>query len=347
MNARRDKRRRDWPLRLYEPRPGYYVWRHPNGKAYALGKVPFAHARAEAIAANAHLASQAPSLVERISGAGNTMTDLIAKMATPEKANTAKSLRSLDKQIAAKFTEPVSTITVRQVAEWIEEVQQTKARTAQALRSRLVALFGRAIALGWMESNPAAVTQAPKVRTQRPRLTLEQFRAIYERAPEAAEWLQHAMRLAIVTGADRSSIAALTRADVSDVLLVSRPKTGQRIAIPLTLRLDALGWTLADVVAHKTGVVSRYLVHHIDPHGNAPAGSPVFLDTISKAFARARDLAGVEGVTFHEIRSLCARLYAEQGNVDVQALLGHKSAEMTAVYRDPRGVEAVRVRVGN
>jgi len=36
-------------------------------------------------------------------------------------------------------------------------------------------------------------------------------------------------------------------------------------------------------------------------------------------------------------------LYAEQG-VDVQALLGHKSPDMTAVYRDVRGAEWISVR---
>ncbi|CAA7620087.1 exported hypothetical protein [Magnetospirillum sp. SS-4] len=44
--------------------------------------------------------------------------------------------------------------------------------------------------------------------------------------------------------------------------------------------------------------------------------------------------------TFHEIRSL---LYAEQG-IDAQALLGHKSPDMTALCRDVRGSEWIEIR---
>ena len=44
-----------------------------------------------------------------------------------------------------------------------------------------------------------------------------------------------------------------------------------------------------------------------------------------------------EWPSLHEVRSLSARLYHEQG-VDVQTLLGHKHAEMTDVYKDDRGL---------
>ena len=37
-----------------------------------------------------------------------------------------------------------------------------------------------------------------------------------------------------------------------------------------------------------------------------------------------------------------ARLYTDQG-INAQALLGHKTADMTAVYRDTRGAEWVEV----
>ena len=68
----------------------------------------------------------------------------------------------------------------------------------------------------------------------------------------------------------------------------------------------------------------------------------------------ARRLAGIPDVsadgkpappTLHEVRSLSVRLYDVQGGVDTQALAGHSSADMTAVYADPRGVEAVLVKV--
>lgn len=62
-------------------------------------------------------------------------------------------------------------------------------------------------------------------------------------------------------------------------------------------------------------------------------------------FAEARDEAGPACTPsrFHEIRSLAARLYVEQGT-DAQARLGHKSPDMTAVYRNARGAEWGEVR---
>ncbi|ARJ67816.1 hypothetical protein WV31_20265 [Magnetospirillum sp. ME-1] len=55
--------------------------------------------------------------------------------------------------------------------------------------------------------------------------------------------------------------------------------------------------------------------------------------------------AGKTPPTFHEIRSLAARLYTEQG-INAQALLGHKSADMTSIYRDVRGSEWIEVQTG-
>jgi integrase len=95
-------------------------------------------------------------------------------------------------------------------------------------------------------------------------------------------------------------------------------------------------------------VVSPYYLHHVQPHGNAAPGSPVFVDRISKAFTDARILAGIadeRAPTFHELRSLSKRLYDKQGGVDTQQLLGHASEKTAAIYADARGVEAVMVRV--
>lgn len=352
MNAaKRGYARRNWPRGLMEPRPGYYAWRAQDGRTLAIGRVPLAVAISESLAANQHIADQKPGLVERLAGADHTVADLLGKLDAADKANTAKSLRSLDKQIkAALGTVPVGRLSVRQIAEFVDGIRaEGKQRSAQALRSRLVTLFRRGMNLGWMDSNPAEATETKRVAVKRARLTLEQFRAIHAVAHQVSEWLPHAMMLALVTGADRSTIAGLQSDSVADgCLTYQRGKTGVWIAVPLRLRLNVLGVTLEELTRHRTGVVSRYLVHHVAVHGNAPAGSKVFTDRISKAFTAARVLAGIPeeaAPTFHEIRSLAARLYKEQGGVDVQALLGHTTAKMTEKYVDPRGVEAVRVRV--
>jgi hypothetical protein len=356
----RDRRRRDWPAGLREPRPGYFTWRHPSGKEMAIGRVTLAQAKQEAIAANEFVLSQRPSLVERLTGAGNTVGQLLDRMPEPPNKNTAKSWRSLDKKIRAAHGEmPCHALTVAHCAELIEaEIEAGHARTAQALRSRYVAVCAKGMTLGWMDANPAEPTDAGKVEVQRGRLTLEMFRAIHAKAAEVKDWLPGAMLLALVSGQDRSTIAGLRRSAIGpEFLTVQRGKTGVRIEIPLTLRLGVLGMTLADALrACDSGLraIRRdYVVHHRREFGNAPIGGKIHPDNISDSFTEARRLAGIPDVlpdgklapTFHELRSLAKRLYKAQGDVDSKALLGHLTEEMSDLYGNPRGAEAIRVKV--
>ena len=69
-------------------------------------------------------------------------------------------------------------------------------------------------------------------------------------------------------------------------------------------------------------------------------GSKIRETTIAQEFAAIRDEVGISGSnppTFHEIRSLSTRLYKEKyGEEFAQALLGHKSDKMAALYQDER-----------
>jgi hypothetical protein len=346
--ARRSRRKEQWPRGLYEPRPGYYVFRTPDGRTLPIGRVPLPVARNEALAANAKLAEQKPGLVERLSGASNTVAQLLEKMQSPTAKSTGRYYDSLDRVIVAGIgAVPCGQLDVRACAELLEAIEAPS--MVKAVRSRLSSVCKRGMQLGWMESNPAEVTAAPKYRVQRGRLTLDAFMAIYAKAPEVSEWLQQAMRLAIVTAADRSTIASMERKGLTaESLTFTRQKTGAAVQVPLYLRLDAVGWSLADVTGHRTGVVSRFLLHHVNPWANAPAGSRVHVDSITNAFTAARRLAGIHddrAPTFHEIRSLSKRLYEAQGGVDTRALLGHRSEAVAALYADPRNSEPVRVGV--
>jgi enterobacteria phage integrase len=354
MAARpRDRRRKDWPEGLREPRPGYFTWRGPNGDM-AIGRVTLNQAKQEAIAANEYVRAQKPTLLERLTGAGNTGAQLLEKMPPAVATNTAKSWRSLDKKIAAALgAKPVNQWTVKDCADLIEaEIEAGRMRQSQALRSRLDAVCKRGLQLGWMEFNPAEPTQTVEVKTKRARLTLEQFHAIHARAAEVNEWLAGAMVLALVSGQDRDTLSRLERQAVGpEFLTITRAKTRAVIEIPLALRLDALGLTLADALAAcRSNVVSkyRYVIHHALEHGNAPLGSRIHPDTFSHSFASARELAGVGGAfppTWHEIRSLAKRLYLEQGGVDTKALLGHRTERMSDLYADPRGSAPIRVKL--
>lgn len=353
MNAaRRSFKRRDWPRGLRETRPGYFSWDHPDGRCLIIGRVPLAIAKNEALAANQHVLAQRPGLLERLTGTGNTIAALLELMPKPANKNTAKSWRSLDKIIRAELgAKQCRELETRDCAGLLRKLlEQGKARTAEAVRSRLFAVCQYGQAEGWLDHNPAEPTRRPAVEVKRGRLTIDAYRSIRAQADRVNEWLGRAMDLAIVTGADRATIAKLERSDLSaDALTISRSKTGALLEVPLRIRLDVLGLELTDLARHRTGVVSRFLLHHVNQWGNAPAGSSIHPDRISHAFTEARKLAGIPdeaAPTFHEIRSLAKRLYDTQGNVDTKALLGHRTERMSELYANPRGAEAVRVRVG-
>lgn len=352
MNRPRDRRRRDWPTGLREPRPGYFTWRQPGGSEMTIGRVSLEQAKQEARAANDYVVAQKPSLLERLTGAANTVSELLERMPVSSNKNTAKTSRSLDKKIReALGPTPCHALTVAHCAELLEqELKAGRERTAQALRSRLDAVCKRGQQLGWLEFNPAEPTSSGEVKTKRSRLTLEQFHAVLEKAPEVNEWLRGAMLLALLTGADRSSLAALERSSIGpEFLTVRRGKTNVTIEIPLRLKLEALGMTVLDALAAcRSNVVSKYrvVIHHARRFGNAPLGSRVHPDNMSHSFAAARELAGIKGdnpPTWHEIRSLSKRLYKDQGDVDTKALLGHKTDRMSDMYADPRGSAPIRV----
>jgi hypothetical protein len=71
--ARRSVRRRDWPRGLAERRPGYFTWRHPDGREIAIGRVPLAVAKSEAIAANQHIADTSEARPLRQQGSGHDL----------------------------------------------------------------------------------------------------------------------------------------------------------------------------------------------------------------------------------------------------------------------------------
>ena len=160
-----------------------------------------------------------------------------------------------------------------------------------------------------------------------------------------------------MTAQRRGDVAMMLTSDVIDGhLQVDQRKSGGQtmLGIPLTLRLDAVGWSLADVIekCRTPGVPSDFLVHHRTGGASYLAGSSIDANTVTEAFAAARDKAGIEvetgrtPPTFHEIRSLAIRLYKEQyGEEFAQALAGHRNIKTTMLYADPRDTTAKRMLI--
>lgn len=358
---------KDLPPNLYrktDTRNGatYYTYRDPiSGRSFGLGKDKEAAIR-EAVAANMaeHLR---PSLGERLTAPAPAAApgELFSKWADEyaviygERGLAEASQRNVGMRIRRLVTifggMEIAAITTKDVAGYLGGLaKEGKAQMARAMRSLLRDMFMEAMAAGWTDRNPVEVTKAARVVIKRERLTLEMWRLIHAEAKQP--WLKRAMELAVLTGQRRDDVAAMLFKDDRDGHLhVIQSKTGARLRISTGLRLESVGLELGAVIKScRAGVLSRHLVHHHRTISRAKAGAPVMLDTLSKAFANARDVAaakhglvlGKNPPTFHEMRSLAARLHAEEGR-DPQRLLGHRTAKMTDLYKDSRGAEWIDV----
>lgn len=252
------------------------------------------------------------------------------------------------------------------------EVFTNSGRKAHAvnLMKLLIDVGDVAVTSGRLDVNPFEKLDLAKPDVKRSRLSLEEFKRIYAKAASMQPWVQNSMALALVSGQRLSDIEAAQFPKFHDGawhLIQLKGSKPTQVRIPFTLGLNVLGWTLGDVVKRcRDKVVSKHLIHHVRHLGDAKPGMAVAQKRISSAFSEARDLAGIvcaEGktpVTFHELRSLAQRLYRAQkqetesfmgkmteedeaewtevdaAEVNTQTLLGHKQAQTTEIYNDPR-----------
>lgn len=266
------------------------------------------------------------------------------------------SIKALENLLGAET--PIGEISVRNIVNALESYND-RPRMKQSLRSAAIEIWKDAIQEGWVTDNTPAKTRSVTVEVKRSRLSLDDFNKIHAVALDLKDiWIARAMEMALVTAQRREDIAAMefkqfkesTAWCEQDALCVIQGKTGSRVRIPFDIGVNGL--TLGGVVKScRNAVVSRWLIHHLVKRTHSSPGDQVWVDTISRRFADARDIAGVSGEpgkeppTFHEIRSLAIRLYADKYSQDfAQALAGHKDASTTAIYRDSRGSEWVQVR---
>ncbi|MBU0538529.1 MAG: tyrosine-type recombinase/integrase [Gammaproteobacteria bacterium] len=212
--------------------------------------------------------------------------------------------------------------------------------TARRVLIEAVDIFNEAILAGVIDTNPAIHIKQMPARIKRQRLTLEQWQAMYWRSVDHnVVWLPKLLLLALATGQRRADLQKLRFDDVwDDHLHVIQQKTGTRLALPLTLRLDAIEWTLGDVIksCRNYAPTGKTLLRK-------PNGKPPGLASLSARFEECFDSVYPEWPedgtqpSLHECRSLAERLYRAQG-IDTQTLLGHKHQSMTDKYNDDRGL---------
>lgn len=358
-----------YPLYSRKVNKVYWRYKHPiTGKFHALG-TDEAEAIAIATEANTRLAEQRSRQMMAISDkiatskgkaiTANTWLDRYWKIQGERlnsgdiKLNTykqkAKPVALLRERVGMKL---ISAVDVRDIAEILEAyISDGQPRMAQVIRSVLIDVFKEAQHYGEVPPgyNPALATKQPRRRITRQRLNLEEWQKIFDIADANHKYMGNAMLLALVTGQRLGDISNMKFSDIwDDHLHIVQEKTGSKIAIPLALRLNAINWSLREVVAQcRDYAVSPYLVHFFRATSQAERGAQVKSNTITMNFSKARDKAGIDWgdgtpATFHEQRSLAERLYEAQG-VDTQKLLGHKSPNQTARYHDDRGKEWIKI----
>lgn len=352
-----------YPLYSRKVNKVYWRYKHPvTGKFHALGTNE-AEAIAIATEANTRLAEQRTRQILAISDriatskgkAITTSTWLDRYQAIQDdrlksgdiRLNTykqkAKPVSLLRERAGMKL---ISAVDVRDIAQLLEEyISAGQPRMAQVVRSVLIDVFKEAQHYGEVPPgyNPALATKQPRRKITRQRLSLEEWQKIFDIADASHRYMGNAMLLALVTGQRLGDISKMKFSDIwDDHLHVIQEKTGSKIAIPLSLRLNAINWNLRDVVARcRDYAVSPYLVHFFRSTSQAERGAQVKSNTLTMNFSKARNLAGIDWskgspATFHEQRSLSERLYKEQG-IDTQKLLGHKTQRQTDRYHDDRG----------
>lgn len=352
-----------YPLYSRKVNKVYWRYKHPvTGKFHALGTNE-AEAIAIATEANTRLAEQRTRQILAISDriatskgkAITTSTWLDRYQAIQDdrlksgdiRLNTykqkAKPVSLLRERAGLKL---ISAVDVRDIAQLLDEyIAAGQPRMAQVVRSVLIDVFKEAQHYGEVPPgyNPALATKQPRRKITRQRLSLEEWKKIFDIADARHRYMGNAMLLALVTGQRLGDISKMKFSDIwDDHLHVVQEKTGSKIAIPLSLRLDAINWNLGDVVARcRDYAVSPYLVHFFRTTSQAERGAQVKSNTLTMNFSKARDFAGIDWgdgspATFHEQRSLSERLYKEQG-LDTQKLLGHKTQQQTDRYHDDRG----------
>lgn len=349
----RHPRNRQLPDNLRE-RDGYYSYRHPLTKQErGLGRD-----RLEAIKlarrANEALRelTEGPSIEDWVRGQPaktwgawvDRFKAILAKrrLADKTRVNYGQLMKRLE--IAWPRDRAIESIDVAAVAEELKPlVDAGKERTAMHYRQFLVDCFDEAMAEGWRKENPAKATRSVEVKTKRARLDLDTLQRIL--AGKLTVWMRNAILLAVVTGQRREDITHALRRDIREgYWWCEQKKTGERIAIPLSLRLDAIAMSLHEVVeaCKATHILSHYLIHQTRHMERSRRGDSLNVATISRGFADAVkalgiDWQGKQPPSFHELRSLSKRLYDAQGGVDTKQLLGHSTEANAALYSNQRG----------
>jgi integrase len=196
---------------------------------------------------------------------------------------------------------------------------------ANRLISFLRVVFQHAVEWQVVESNPCIGVRRHK-EAKRDRLMSEaEFLAI--RAAAAHKAIPAVMELCLLTGQRISDILSLRNDQIGLAgISFQQKKTGTKLVVRMSPDLEAAIATARAAHPRKIGPAGTYetLLY-------TRGGRPYSYGTIRDAFNRAKDAAGVVGVTIHDMRAKSGTDAEDQG-MDPQKLLGHSNPQQTKRY---------------
>jgi integrase len=220
-------------------------------------------------------------------------------------------------------------------------------QTARSVGMELRSLFNEAVCSGVLMSNPTDPVRLLPARVRRSRLSIEVWIKMIEAAKRRkARWVVPLLHLALVTGQRRGDLVKMRFDDVWDNHLhIEQEKTGERIALPIDLRLDVIGMSISDAIEECREYRSAGPTMVRGSNGKALSKCSlscgfhrVLMDALCNQWEGPRTPPSL-----HECRSLAEREYYEQG-INTMTLLGHKRPSMTWIYHDDRGINKTKWR---
>ncbi|MCA9326848.1 tyrosine-type recombinase/integrase [Candidatus Saccharibacteria bacterium] len=353
----------------------YYRYLMPDGQYESLG-ADRKYAIDAAIALNERRAASAEMRgAEEAEGSARKMLTLINAY-EPVKMGLVKAGKSQSEtaRMLKRYREWMGHWSINGVTvNALDSLLREKAEAYESYRRHKILLtdiFTYAIGRGWRRDTlgnpggallPAKLARGKKPPKQRSRLTLEQFKSLYDYSPP---WLQVALDIGLRIGIRRGDLCALKFSDVRDGCLYFIPQKTEDLSDPAALRIP-LDEHLQSVInrAKLLRPQSDFLIHKQNRVTSGEAAGrvdrgQVLPEQLTRAFARVRDKAMTEqpavwqGVeqsppTFHEVRSLCARLNrGARPDDELQLLLGHAEFATTEIYLVENKVRWATVAAG-
>jgi integrase len=197
---------------------------------------------------------------------------------------------------------------------------------AKASVNRLAALLKKVLSLacekGVVDENPLRGLRLFKEVPRIAVLGSEDEARLMESCGDR-DWLRWTIRVALQTGMRQEEIIALTwdRVDLeSGVVLLQQTKSGRPRIVPLH-------GAIIDELRRRRGLPGALVCP-------GPEGAPLSRHSLTHAFRRAADQAGLRGFRYHDLRHAFATRFRAAGasTLDTMEVLGHASPSMSQKY---------------